>query len=228
MLKEFDLDAPGLPKEARHSFRLQTRTVTALYERLFKPFRHKGKVWKVLIEVVPAITKPSARDLLGVLTVQLAGNPQGYLLADRNKKQRLTLDWLMAGILKIAHAQNWSTAPFEKAAAAVEAAKFQNTWIWKRPLWNHPKNISAEIVLEHDIDETRINAVFRTSKGELVGSDILCRTQPSEFSFVPCLGKLRWIDDQNLELSAKTGAKTWTARVRDSVPHPQRGNEGNQ
>lgn len=217
MLKEFDLDAPALSKEGRKAFRHQTRSVTALYERLFKPFCITEKAWKILVEVVPDVTKPHVRDLLGVLTLQIAGDPYEFLNADRVNKPRIALDMLARGTQKLARELGWPTKAFDDAAQAVLDQKFVNRWTWKQGLWNKTRSMSCDIEVDHGLEEAKITASFNRADQSHVASVELCLTSPSEFAFIPLLGKARWIDDRIVELISKDGKARWQAIVPDSV-----------
>lgn len=218
MLKEFDLDAPTLSKEDRQVFRWQTRCVTALYERLFSPSRITGKAWKVLIEVVPNVTKPHVRDLLGVLTLQIDGDPSEFLNAKREQKQRIALDLIVRGTKAMAGELEWLTQPFEDAAQAVLEQKFVNRWTWKHGLWNKSRSISCDIEVDHNVEDATITARFNDADQQCLAAISLCSTSPSEFAFVPLLGKARWIDERIVELTSKNENERWLAAIPDSLP----------
>lgn len=209
MLKEFDLDAPEMSKWDRHAFRNQTRCVTALFERQFARFHNEQKAWKLLIEIVPSVSRPAILNLTGVLVLQVQGEPAQLLQADSSLKQRMTLDWLVQGAVKIARECDWPEKLFLDAADAVIAAGFKNEWVWKRMLWNKNRTMKAGILVEHDIEEARIFAFCRDRKGQLLDTRLLCSTPPSEFLFVPCLGKARWLSNHRFELSSKLGDAQW-------------------
>ena len=218
ILKEFDLDAPTLSRESRQSFRHQTRCVTALYERLFRPFRNQQKAWKVLVEVVPVVTKPQVRDLLGALTFQVQGDPAEFLDALEDKKPQMALDWLVSGAAEVAKAHDWPMKPFQDAAAAVIAEDFINKWQWKSNLWNRSKTVCCDIEVEHDLSEAKIGAIFKNSDGLEIGTSALCSASPSEFAFVPLLGKVKWLDERQVELISKDGKHRWLAAVPYTSP----------
>lgn len=218
MLKEFDLDGPSLQKTERQSFRYQTRSTTALYERMFKPVSQNPvpkKLWKVLVEVVPVITKPSVRDLLGVLTVQTEGDPRQLLEADRAIKPGIALDWLDRGITKIVTEMNWPPQFFAEARAAVIALDFKNKWQWKTKIWNQDNTAFCDIEIEHSVDEARIVASFKSPSGNIIGDRILCTTPPTEFAFVPCLGVVEWLDEKHLRLVSKIRDQKWLTTIPD-------------
>jgi hypothetical protein len=216
MLKEFDLDAPSLPKEVRQAFRSQTRCITALYEKVFKPVGVIEKGWKILIEVVPVITKPHVRDLLGVLTQQVKGDPHAFLNADREKKPHIALEMLTQGTQLLGKELGLPTQAFEDAERQVRQRNFVNKWTWKQGLWNKAHSISCDIEVDHGLDDAKIIACFKSADRRHLASVEICSAPPTEFAFVPLLGKARWIDDRVVELTSQNGNMRWRANVPDA------------
>jgi hypothetical protein len=211
MLKEFDLDAPTLPKEQRMAFRDQTRCVTSLFERHFEQSSVQSSAWKVLIEVVPAVTKPLARDLLGVLVFQIEADAEAMLSLKEEAKRPQALQWLLQGTLEIAKEQGWPEAPFNSAATEVERLGYMNRWNWKQRHWNTSKTIGCDIQIELTCDHALIKALFIRGKDEPVGEALLCSTRPNEFLLANLLGKACWSSESTMELHSKDGSQRWTA-----------------
>lgn len=216
-LTEFDLDAPTLGKDARHGFRLQTRFLTSSVERKFEPFLNDVGAWKVLVEVVPTLTKSRSRNLLGVLTTQVVGDAASYVTMKRGERERLALDWLLAGVKSVFAEYGWPTGEIEEAVRSVVDEDFRNVLVWKKGVLNASNSASADVVVESDDEQAKIVAVFRTPGSEQVHASTLCVRPPSEFAFVPCLGKLKWLDDDTLELTSRSGSESWTATRRQSA-----------
>lgn len=212
-LKEFDLDAPTLSKIERHSFRMQTRFLTASVERHFRTFSNSTGIWKVLVEVVPSVTRARSIVLLGVLTIQVVGNPGSYLNSKRGERELLALDWLLTGARVGFVEYGWSTELLNEAVAAVIAENFHNAWIWKKSVYNPCRSATVDVVIDHGDTEVKIVAIFRSVGSEKTIVSTLCSTLPTEFSFVPCLGSLKWIDDSTIELRSRSGVDSWTASM---------------
>lgn len=210
-LKEFDLDAPTLGKDVRHAFRLQTRFLTSSVEQKFKPFPNDVGAWKVLVEVVPTLTRSRSRNLLGVLTVQVVGDAAGYVKMKRGERGGLALDWLLAGVKGVFSEYGWRTDEIEAAVKRTIGEDYRNTRVWKNGVLNASKSASAEVVVETDDEQAKILVVFRTPGGEVVKASTLCLRPPSEFGFVPCLGNFKWLGDDTVELTSRSGDESWTA-----------------
>lgn len=215
-LKEFDLDAPTLEKEMRHAFRLQTRFLTSNVERRFRPFLNDAGAWKVLVEVVPTVTKGRSRNLLGVLTTQVVGDAAAYTTMRRGERERLALDWLLSGVRKVFLEYGWCTDEIESAVQSVVDEDFRNVMVWKQSVLNASKSASVDVVVESDDEQAKIVAVFRAPGGEQMQASTLCVRPPSEFAFIPCLGKLTWLDDDTVQLTSRSGTESWTAARRQS------------
>ena len=210
-IRDFDLDAPTLPRHLRSEFRYQTRSLTSLYERCFGTKLSVGKAWKILIEIVPGITFPRHRDLLGVLVIQIVQDPNELLeINDDLRKRELALTWLVQGVLKFAAELGLEQPPFLAAADQVRALGFQNIQQWIKPRLNMIGNLSADVVVDHDVHEARLIGRIVDAKGTFVCESLLAITRPNEFIFAPMLGSLRWTDRKTVELRSKDGKESWS------------------
>lgn len=213
-LTEFDLDAPSLGREMRHAFRLQTRFLTSNVERKFRPFLNNVGAWKVLVEVVPTVTKDRSRNLLGVLTTQVVGDAALYTTMRKGERERLALNWLLSGVQKVFLEYGWCTDEIEAAVQSVIDEDYQNVMVWKQSVLNASKSATVDVVVESDDEQVRIVAVFKTPSGEQMRASTLCVRPPNEFAFIPCLGKLTWLDDDTVQLTSRSGSESWTATRR--------------
>lgn len=147
-LKEFDCDLPYVPNEEiisnimkqkgcsfndasaqdyqenwkakRLKFRLETRCVTAMFERLFEKFMTNG-IWKILVECVEDITDERVLNELGVLVVHVPFNFNQFITASDLEKQKLTHQLLMSGIVKVCSDQSWDLQPSGQSLCPVAA-----------------------------------------------------------------------------------------------------------
>lgn len=215
-LKEFDLDAPTLKWEERHAFRTQTRFLTSSVERNFQPMLNDVGAWKLLVEVVPSVTDNRTRNLLGVLTVQVAGDAAMYLALSKGKRESMALDWLLCGARTVFSENGWSIDGVVKAIQSVVDSKFQNVLVWKKEISNASKSAVVDVIVELDDEQAKIVAIFRSREGKREQAATLCIRLPSEFDYVPCLGTLTWLDDDVVQLTSRTGSESWTAtRLRN-------------
>ncbi len=213
ILREFDLDAPMMTREDRHQFRLASRFVTSNIEQNFDQFSNAVGAWKVLVEVVPAVNRPRTLDLLGVRAIQVIGDAHAYLSAGSSDRAKMALAWFEEGARSVFAELDWPVAPLDDAIQRVVELDFTNVMVWKAKLLNKSRTIKAEIVIEMDDVEARIVAIFRSKADARESRVLLCARQPSEFLFVPCLGKVEWLDDERLQLTSRSGSESWIAVV---------------
>ena len=207
-LKEFELSAPTESKEQRRAFKLQTRCVTSLYERLFEKYK-TDKCWKILIECVGEVKKAKFRDLLGVYTVQVQFDFEFFYSLQEIEKKELALETLMAGIKKITEELDWDDEPFCRTYKAVKEQNYVNHWIWKKPVKSPSKKYSAEVLCEHEVELVNISIVVRNKDGEEVSKTKVITEQPDEFAFARHLGKLEWSSNSKIKLVNKKKDKSW-------------------
>lgn len=147
LLKEFDLDLPYIVdqenvnsiiknqkceyneaikldyelnwKWKRRSFRLETRCITAMYERLFGKYKTKD-CWKVLIECVDHISDERIVNISGVCSVPIQFSLNEFGVKSELEKKRTTLRLLMDGIEKLTIYNNWDVKPFREIALQIE------------------------------------------------------------------------------------------------------------
>jgi hypothetical protein len=204
MLKEFDLDAPKADKEIRHLFRLETRCTTALFERYFVTSKETNKVWKLLVEVVPAVTDFKIRNLIGVLVVQCAFDVSAYFNLKSLEKKTAALEILEEGIKRVLREKSWNAKPFFSAAKAVREHKFVNEWIWRKPYKKAKSSIQIEVFCKHDLDAFKLNFRFRNKQIDKEIVFPILDVLPSEFIFAECFGKAGW-DGDRFKLFSKSG-----------------------
>lgn len=213
-IREFDLDAPSLSKVARSDFRYQTRSLTSLYERCFDWQLSIGKAWKILVEVVPAVTHVRHRNLLGVLVVQIQGDPDSFLhLVDDHEKEECALNWLIQGLLKLSQELDLDREGFIKAADKVRELDYQNVRSWLKPRPSPEGILKADVVVDHRIHEARIIGRILDTEGMVLSEHFLIAEKPDEFMFAPILGSLHWIDSKTVELRSKDRLNHWRFEV---------------
>jgi len=213
MIREFDLDAPKSEKPERLRFRSETRCVTALFEQCYKSSQATGKPWKILVEVVEMVERKNHVDLLGVLTVQVAGVVHDFFNLSASAKMEKSLEYLMDGIGLIAAQRQWNVVPFRDAEAEVRRRDFLNEWVWGSAIKNSAKSLSAEVLIRHGVDEAEISARFTDQDGNVVKVVHLVSDAPNEFIFGEYLGSFGWLDANTVELVSRNGRKRFMAHA---------------
>jgi hypothetical protein len=205
-LKQFELAAPSLPKEANSEFRYQTRCVTALFERHFGGLVTQG-VWKVWIDCVPKQTRDKVTVIGGVAEAEVVVSEdlsQFASLPELEKRQR-ALQYLMRGLECVSKEYHWSTAPFEEARGKVIELKYENTWVLKKR--QRGSHLEGELSCIHDSARFQATLIIRDRKGLVLSSKRVLDTKPDELHFGQKIGELKWVDN-NLKLLDKFGKET--------------------
>lgn len=239
-LKQFELDLPYIPneknilsimntnnciraeatkmdykinwKDKRQKFSLETRNISAMYERLFNKIQTEN-CWKVLVECVEHVQEEKVINYSGVNTVQIEFNHDDFLIMDEYEKRKITLELIMEGIRIIAKIKRWDTKPFEDVYHKIIELDYTNEWIWKKALKSINKKNSAEILCQHKVDSIEISIVFKDAKGFEIGRRKIITEQPDEFAYTRHLGKLKWISDSEVTLFNKSEDCFWTAQL---------------
>jgi hypothetical protein len=221
-LREFSLSArtgerPS-PDSVQHRFGLQTRCVTALFERVFPKFM-ESRGWKVLVECVAERPDEKVRNQLGVLTIQEVLDVRGFLAAAPREKKVVTLETLWRGITRVAAAEQWPLQPFEEARRAVLERDYVNEWSWPgKPALERRSGRKAQLQCQHEIDAFRAWAVVTGKDGLELTRKLVLEKPPHEFQFVPSLGALVWSGPDRVKLEAQNGSVVAEIDVVEAHP----------
>ena len=197
-------------KDKRLKFRLKTRNISAMFERLFGRMETKD-CSKVLVECIDNVKEERVLNFLGVYTVQVKFNYNKFSASDYYKKKQKTLDLLMKGIKIVAENENWNIEPFETVYSKIREANYTNEWVWKKPVKRADKKFSAEILCQHGVESIEIYIVLRDKNGAELDRNKVISELPDEFAYAKHLGEVKWLSDNKALLVNRKGDKTWTA-----------------
>jgi hypothetical protein len=204
-LVNFILSRRDASQAQRSTFDYETRSVTALYERLFPGLDVDG-AFKVLVACVDGSATPVPRNLLGVIEVEQQFDFNAYERANDEEKKHRVLTAIHAGSLAAAHHYGWPTEPFERAKDAAIAARLVNRWTWpSQPRWSRNRQHTAVVECSHEPQIFRATMVIRDAEGLEVLRETAFEVLPSDFLFAPKLGNLKWASNSLAVLIDKTG-----------------------
>jgi hypothetical protein len=204
-LKEFALEWPGGERAARTEFRLQTRCISALFERFFGSMTVK-QGWKVLAECVDAVERQGPPiEQLGVLETQVEFDHSAYAEASDLGRKKMALAALYTGALAVAAHEGWETEQFTRARDAVVDAGYVNEWTWPKPRSSANRQMKAYLCCHHDPDRFHAELIITDKAGHEIASVDAIDTTPSEFSFAQLMGKVVWTGNKQVTLRAKDG-----------------------
>ncbi len=200
-------------KEKRRKFNLETRNVSAMFERLFGKIKTRD-CWKILVECVDYIKEERVLNFSGVYTVQVKINYNSFSESDDYQKKQKALEILMEGIKIIAEKENWNIEPFETVYSRIREANYTNEWVWKKPVKSEDKKFSAEVLCQHGVESIEIFIVLRNKNGAELDRKKVISELPDEFVYAKHLGEVKWISDNEVALVNKKGEKTRTANLK--------------
>lgn len=190
-------------KEKRKKFRVMTRCMTSMVERLM-PRLDTEECWKILVECVDNLEKDKYKNLLGVYTIQVEFNYEYFCCLNSDKKKAYIIDKLSQSINKLNLLVEFSVKELENVCLKIKEKNYINEWLWKKPVKS--KNAYAQIKVQHNINEVIIYIVFFDLNMKVLKETPLICTLPDEYAYGRLLGKLQWKKDNEIVLIDQAGS----------------------
>lgn len=189
-------------KETRRKFRLETRCISAMVERIIESIETK-ECWKILIECVDSVKETKVLNFSGVYTVQVQLDYDDFFSGNNLHKKEKTLQLLLEGYNLIAKSKGWSLAAFRIAYEKIIQNEYKNEWFWKKPVKSPDKLYSAEVFMQHDVDFMNISIIIKDKNKNEIGRKTIISEKPDEFAYAKHLGALKWISAEEVALFNK-------------------------
>lgn len=218
MIKEYDIDAPQLDKEARNLLRDQSRSVTCLLEQLIAPGLKIGRAWKVLVEIVPRDSGKGVREALGVLVVEVEGDAQAFLdAAGASEKGEIVLTWTARGLEKLLGKTEAEKA-LHGVAQQVRRSDFLAVKRWRGPVRRPGGGFSADVIVRMRFDGADIVGRILEAGDRVRSETLLFSSRPNEFIFSPHIGPLAWKGNYTVELASRLTDEKWVFPAAGAFP----------
>jgi hypothetical protein len=149
-----------------------------------------------------------------VFILQQAFDYAAFSAAGGPERKKLTLATLHQGATRVARAQGWPEEPFREARACVVDKGYVNEWLWPKPKASPDRRLKAVLSCVHEPESFRAWLVVSDREGEELARRLVLEKAPSEFQFVPLLGKLAWESNDTVALFAKNGKEVGSLQVR--------------
>ncbi|WP_139996531.1 hypothetical protein [Paenibacillus paridis] len=188
----------------RRSFTLETRCITAMFERLFNKFKTE-KIRKILVECVENIADERIINYSGIATVQVKFDLLYFNSANETTKRKITLKLLMKGIARICEHENWDCTPFRAVSNIIEESSYINEWIWKKTIKSPNKIFKAKVICHHFVETMDIFISIIQQDGKELLLEKVITELPHEFAYAKHLGELRWISNFEVALINNKG-----------------------
>lgn len=210
MIREYDIDAPRLDKEARNRLRDQTRAVTRLLEQLIDPGLKIGRAWKVLVEIVPRDSGKGVREALGVLAIEVEGDAEAFLDASGpSEKGEIVLAWMARGLEGVLGGKAEAEQALQGVAEQVRRSDFTSVKRWRAPVRQPGGKLSADVIVRMRFDGADVVGRVLEAGDRVRSETLLFSSRPNEFIFSPHIGPLVWKGNDTVELASRLTDEKW-------------------
>ena len=207
------LDYQNNWKMKRRELSLQTRCISAFYERLFG-YIITTDCQKILIECVPEVLDESIKNFSGVYTVQVSFDCESFQNLTSIEKKKATLEILITGIRKVASTLSLKISPFEDAYTKIVKAEYTNEWGWRKSAKSPNKKYTASVLLNHDVDAIDISMIVTDNNMNQVYREKIVSELPDEYAYADHLGTIKWISNSEVALVNSEKNKEWHVVIK--------------
>ena len=185
-------------KEKRIRFRLNTRCMTSMIERLIFPIKGMS-FWKILIECVRHKTYDGYKNLLGVCVIQYEFNyADFYDLSDEEKKKQ-TVKIVLNSLNEINELRD-VYVKIKNSVYVIESNNYINRWYWNRKAKSG--NNTAQLLIIHNVNEVELHIVI-TDKDKIIIDKIIATLNPDERAYMKFFGEIGWKSPNEVFLITK-------------------------
>jgi len=136
-------------KDLRRAFVYESKCMTSMVERLFKPVITQD-CWKINVECVDTISNPAIMNLLGVYTVQVLFDFSSYESSSPLEQKKMLLGALLKGVKRVFQELSIPYSLIEDVVNEIEKNDYENSWEWKR---EKIQSTTYSIQVEHQLDK---------------------------------------------------------------------------
>lgn len=190
-------------KQKRRSFNLETRCITSMFERLLNKFK-TDDCRKIIVECVDKLNNDNIINHLGVYITQIEFDYYNFIKKSNYEKKVETLNLLMLGIEKVTKLKKWDVNTFLEAKDKIIILNYANEWSFKKPIKSPNKKYIAEVMCKHEIEKIEISLIVKDLNQNIIKYNSLIE-EPDEFAYAKHLGKIEWVDNNNICLYDKKG-----------------------
>lgn len=174
-------------KEKRLKFRLDTRCMTSMIERLTFPVKSMS-FWKIMIECVSQRSYIGYKNLLGVCVIQYEFNYSKFNGLSDIEKKKETVKIILDAIKEIDEFKD-IYIKIKNASAVIESNNYINQWFWKKKA-KLGKN-TAKLMIIHNVKEVEVHLII-CDKEQVIVDKIIATCKPDERAFIKYFGEIGW------------------------------------
>lgn len=201
-------------KERNFKFRLQTKCITSLFERLLGGFKN-DKCRRIIIECVPIITK-EARCFEGFYLVQVPYDINNFFQLNDLEKKKKALELIKVGLNEIIVNEDWDSTIFDKVYKQIIDKNYINQWQWKKQKGNPGRQYTAKVFCEHDIYFFNIKLIIEDKKRQVIKEEKIITEKPDEWSYAKYFGDLKWLSNNEVALISKNKDYEFRVKIEQS------------
>lgn len=198
-------------KERNFQFRLQTRNITAFYEKCLKGYKN-DKCSKINIECVEnEVREPSWWDR--IYTVQVVYNIDDFFKLDDLAKKKKALELIQVAMTQVIEKEGWDKTLFDDAYNTVISENYTNKWIWKKQKNNPSRKYIAKVLCEHNIYTCDISILIMDKNNQVIKRELIVSEKPDEWKFGDYFGDLKWTSNDEVILISKRGSTEFRVKM---------------
>ena len=189
-------------KDKRFKFRLMTRCMTSMIDRL-KPRIETEGCSKIVIECVEANPREKIINLDCFFFVQIPFHIDEFFSMDDLSKKQYVIEKVLEAVDVLEIKKGFDLSEIKKVCDTIKQKNYVNEWTWKRTAKR--KNRIASVVVKHEIDEVRIYINISDNGSDSGEEYLVACEKPDEWFYSRLFGKLKWASDEEVQLIAKDG-----------------------
>ena len=199
-------------KDQRRAFVYESKCMTSMVERLFKPVVTKH-CWKINVECVDTISNPAIMNLLGVYTVQVLFDFSSYESSSPLEQKKMLLVALLKGVKRVFQELSIPYSLIEDVVNEIEKNDYENSWEWKR---KKIQSTTYSIQVEHQLD--KVDLFWKIELKDKSIRQLIQSCPAHEMDYGAKLGKLEakgnflYLLDKENEVVSKISVSEWWSK----------------
>lgn len=206
-LREIQIVLPDLPLEASFKFNSESCSTVALFQR-FLPKIETNKIGKLVLTFFSEKKEQYVQgNRLGAICVyHFDYDVSAYPSFNNQQKKEFILKLLMFGLKPVSKKENLDFTVFEKAGAKVIEASYKNEeLLGGKAKFNRKKTHKAQVKCIHEVDSYTMIMTLLDKDEDLIAEQTVVQAFPRVRLFYPYLGKLKWINGNEVVLYDRVG-----------------------
>ncbi|WP_143316934.1 hypothetical protein [Clostridium sp. HBUAS56017] len=194
--------------KVRSRFDLESRCMIDMFLRLLGKYKTKScsKIVIDCVEKAPNTEYPCYRgSVMGVGVIHYEFDYKEFFAKSEYEKKQVVLEIIKKSFYSIEKEEELELAVLEDVFHKIEELGYNNFWVFGKAVKSPNKLYTAELYIEHKIQEIDFFAVVRNKQGEIVEKKLIVSEKPNRWMYGQYLCKLVWASDTEIHLKDKMG-----------------------